>query len=291
MNLFERLVAEAMQSEEALGTVQAAVEKELLHHDILREMGSNGLLAGLTFIGGTCLRACYGSPRLSEDLDFTGGTAFVPDRMAQLGSTLERTLAQKYGLPVSVSEPAREDGNVSTWKVRVETFPTNKHLPSQRIHIDICALNSYQRRPAFLRNDYGVDMGTAGLVVQVQSREEILADKWVALAFRPNRIQYRDVWDILWLERQGMQPSMDLLSRKLTDRRHETPEFLDNLSQRITALADDRAHPRAFRQEMERFLAGTSLREPLESPEYWSLVVLTLQEQFNRIVQGISAIG
>ena len=34
------------------------------------------MLAGLTFIGGTCLRACYGSARLSEDLDFTGGNDF-----------------------------------------------------------------------------------------------------------------------------------------------------------------------------------------------------------------------
>jgi predicted nucleotidyltransferase component of viral defense system len=49
------------------------VEKELLHHDILREMSMAGLLKNLTFIGGTCLRACYGSSRLSEDLDFTGG--------------------------------------------------------------------------------------------------------------------------------------------------------------------------------------------------------------------------
>jgi len=40
---------------------EAAHEKELLHHDILRELSAAGLLAGLTFIGGTCLRACYGA--------------------------------------------------------------------------------------------------------------------------------------------------------------------------------------------------------------------------------------
>jgi hypothetical protein len=37
----------------------------------------SGLLTGLTFIGGTCLRACYGSARLSKDLDFIGGHGFM----------------------------------------------------------------------------------------------------------------------------------------------------------------------------------------------------------------------
>ena len=69
MSLFEQLVNEALRNQNGLGPLQAVVEKELLHHDILREMSRAGLLASLTFIGGTCLRACYGSSRLSEDLD------------------------------------------------------------------------------------------------------------------------------------------------------------------------------------------------------------------------------
>jgi len=118
MNLFDQLTEQAMQSDQALGVVRPAVEKELLHHDILREMSRAGLLSGLTFIGGTCLRACYGSPRLSEDLDFAGGARFNLGRLATLGSVLENTLIEKYGLPVHVSDPVREAGNVSTWKLR-----------------------------------------------------------------------------------------------------------------------------------------------------------------------------
>ena len=34
MNLFDRLVAQAMESDQALGIVRPALEKELLHHDI-----------------------------------------------------------------------------------------------------------------------------------------------------------------------------------------------------------------------------------------------------------------
>jgi len=282
MSLFDRLVAEAMQSDAALGTVQAAVEKELLHHDILREMSKAGLLAALTFIGGTCLRACYGSPRLSEDLDFTGGSGFAPDNLSSLGRTLESTLMEKYGLPVAVSKPTRDGGNVTTWKLRLETKPADRHLPGQRIHIDICSLDSHDVRPALLRNDYGVDMGTAGLIVQVQTREEILVDKWIALAFRPNRVQYRDLWDILWLDHRGVELVPDLLARKLDGRKLDAGVFVDRLDHRIAVLEDDASHQRAFRREMDRFLGKTDLRESVTNPDFWPLLILTLREKAPR---------
>lgn len=76
MSLFDQLVDEVLHARADLSSLRPVVEKELLHHDILREMSAAGLLAGLTFMGGTCLRACYGSSRLSEDLDFTGGGDF-----------------------------------------------------------------------------------------------------------------------------------------------------------------------------------------------------------------------
>jgi predicted nucleotidyltransferase component of viral defense system len=279
MNLFDRLVEQAMQSEQALGTVRPALEKELLHHDILREMSRNGLLTGLTFIGGTCLRACYGSPRLSEDLDFAGGSGFDPARLSGLKQLLEKTLLNKYSLPVDVSDPEREDGNVSTWKVRIQTRPGTKHLPAQRIHIDICAVPSHQPRPALLRNFYGVNMGTDGLILQAQTREEILADKWVALAFRPNRVKYRDLWDMLWLDRQGIRLDIPLLLCKLEDRQRPRQEFLSILLSRLDDLRTDPEHRQDFRKEMERFLPATDVREMLGQPEFWKLLLLNLQDQ------------
>ena len=76
MNLFDRLVDEALNNQPHLSSLRIVVEKELLHHDILRVLNQNHLLTNLTFIGGTCLRTCYGGIRLSEDLDFTGGKVF-----------------------------------------------------------------------------------------------------------------------------------------------------------------------------------------------------------------------
>ncbi|MDP6544287.1 MAG: nucleotidyl transferase AbiEii/AbiGii toxin family protein [Phycisphaerae bacterium] len=279
MDLFDELVTQALLSQAALGTVRPAVEKELLHHDILREMSRAGLLTGLTFIGGTCLRMCYGSQRLSEDLDFTGGSDFHPDKLTGLTNTLESTLMEKYGLPVSVSDPQLETGNVSTWKLRLETQPSQKQLPTQRIHIDICALPSHQQRPSLLRNHYGVDMGTDGLIVQAESREEILADKWVALAMRPNRVQYRDLWDIIYLQQRGVELSSTLVGLKLSDRGIATSAFGGNLQQRIDELAADERHRLQFTHEMRRFLPGVSAAQAFEDPKYWSIVIGALERR------------
>ncbi|CAG7595466.1 hypothetical protein MHYMCMPSP_00944, partial [Hyalomma marginatum] len=66
-------VVEALKNQPKLSALRTVVEKESLRHDILRALRYNDLLSNLTFMCGTCLRACYGGVRLSEDLDFTGG--------------------------------------------------------------------------------------------------------------------------------------------------------------------------------------------------------------------------
>jgi predicted nucleotidyltransferase component of viral defense system len=128
-------------------------------------------------------------------------------------------------------------------------------------------------------------MGTDGLILQVESREEILADKWVALAFRPNRIQYRDLWDILWLERQGVKLAPELVLQKVNDRHHTPRGFADNLSQRLPAL-NNPSHERAFRQEMARFLPQTAVRDAVDQADFWTALLLNLNEQAQPLLQS-----
>ncbi len=272
MNLFDQLVDEALRSSTELASLRPVVEKELLHHDILREMSGAALLKGLTFIGGTCLRACYGSARLSEDLDFTGGTEFERDDLAELARVLTERLETRYGLPVRVSEPVKVGGKVSTWKLTVETRPEQRHLPAQRIHLDICAIPSHDPRPMMLRNLYGIDLGTSGLILQAQSREEILADKIIALAFRENRIKNRDLWDIAWLTQQGIELQTQLIPLKIRDHQRQEAEFIDLLQERITALQTTSETREDFMKEMRRFLPAATVRETIENEAYWSFL-------------------
>ncbi len=279
MSLFDRLVDEALRNQHGLATLRTVVEKELLHHDILRVMSSAGLLAGLTFMGGTCLRACYGSSRLSEDMDFTGGVGFNRTVLLGLGPLLVERLQEKYDLPVEVDAPRRETGKVDTWKLRVQVRPGRIDLPAQRSNIDICAIPSHDARPMMLRNHYGVDMGTGGLILRAQSREEILADKIVALALRPNRLKNRDLWDIAWLCQQGVMAPLSLVPRKLLDHHCEQQVFLSSLEDRRLALRDNPALATDFRREMRRFLPVTLLRATVELPTFWQYLTTLVAEQ------------
>lgn len=282
MNLFERLVQQAMQTSPEMGSLRTVVEKELLHHDILREMNAAGLLAGLTFIGGTCLRACYGSPRLSEDLDFTGGQDFTRATLADLGSVLVDKLAAKYALHVEVAPPVKETMGVDTWKMSVITHPERKSLPAQRIHIDISAVPSRDRRPMMLRNLHGIDMGTSGLILQAESREEILADKMLALAFRPNRIKNRDLWDIAWLKRQGVELPLSILPQKVADHRQKPDAFSAALRDRTARMKSDPGMRVEFVKEMQRFLPSRVVSETAGKQEFWEYLAQLVQEETAR---------
>lgn len=270
LSLFDQLVDEALKSRADHAVLRPVVEKEILHHDILREMSGAGLLARLTFIGGTCLRACYGSERLSEDLDFTGGADFRRNDLAELADILTTRLQTRYGLPVSVSEPVKTEGKVSTWKLRIEIRPGQKHLPAQRIHIDICAIPSHDPRPMMLRNLYGIDLGTSGLILQAESREEILADKIVALALRENRIKNRDLWDIGWLVQQGIELPGGLIPLKISDHQREGAEFTDLLTFRVGDLRNQPQTREDFIKEMRRFLPAAAVRETVGTDAYWN---------------------
>ena len=283
MSLFDQLVDEALQNRRELNSLRVVVEKELLHHDILRVLSESGLLSRLTFIGGTCLRACYGSNRLSEDLDFTGGTDFKRDRLITMAESLVTNMMTKYGLEIQVSEPTRESGNVDTWKLKVQTRPDRKDLPAQRINIDVCAIPSYQPHPMLLLNPYGVEMGTSGLILQVESREEIFTDKLCAFALRPNRIKNRDLWDIVWLHGQGLSPRLSLIPYKLKDRNHTKDYFLNLFEQRIQILKESPKTSTEFKQEMYRFLPIEQVNKILGQESFWDFLTFLMEDLGNQI--------
>lgn len=288
MSLFDELVDEALNNLQELAPLRVVVEKELLQHDILRVLSGGGLLTNLTFIGGTCLRACYGSSRLSEDLDFTGGADFTREQLAVMSDILVESLKAKYGLEISVTDPVREEGNVDTWKLKVQTRPGRKDLPAQRINIDVCAIPSYQPRPMALLNPYRVEMGTSGLILQAQSREEIFADKLVAFALRPNRLKNRDLWDIAWLHQQQIKPALELIKNKLNDHHAKIDTYLKAFSQRASSLQSDPEIVQEFRKEMARFIPNATVKETVNSEKFWEYLSNLTESYHQALVQTLN---
>lgn len=254
MRLLDKLVSEALKNKPELNFSRTTVEKEILHHDILKILSENGFLTQLTFIGGTALRCCYNGQRLSEDLDFTGGKDFTKAQLSEMGKLLEKALYEKYDVPITVSEPKKDDCEVSTWKIVVKTKPKTNSEPSQHINIDICAVTSFDKKLKMLQNHYGINLGTSGLILQVQSAEEIFADKLIALALRRNRLKYRDLWDIYWLHQQGYKPNLLLLPEKLHERQVSWRVFIHKFEERLKYVSTTEICQKDFYDEMKRFI-------------------------------------
>jgi predicted nucleotidyltransferase component of viral defense system len=118
-----------------------------------------------------------------------------------------------------------------------------------------------------------------GLILQAQSREEILADKVIALAFRENRIKHRDLWDIAWLVQQGVVLPAPLIPAKIADRQRELSEFVDQLRQRVGSLKTTSDTREEFLKEMRRFLPAAAVRDTLAQPAWWGYLTSVIDEQ------------
>lgn len=288
MSLFDQLVDQALSQNDELAPLRVVVEKELLHHDIMRALSDSGMLEKLCFIGGTCLRACYGSNRLSEDLDFTGGAHFDRGDLAQLKPLLTSRLETKYGLSVTVSEPHKETGSVDTWKLKVQTRPGARNLPAQRINIDVCAIPSYMSQPRVLLNPYGVDMGTQGLILNAEALEEIYADKILAFALRRGRIKSRDLWDLLWLKQQRVEPALELIPAKLKDHQSDPETFLGKAEGRAESLISDAQTKKDFRNEMRRFLPAQLLATTVNDDRFWDYLANEIPSLIKQVRESLS---
>ena len=278
MNLFEQKIQKAIEYNKKYSPLITVVEKEVMHHDILREMNNAGYLQNLTFIGGTCLRLCYGSDRLSEDLDFSGSFKFNKKDLADLPKILKTAFLKKYNFKVDVSEPVKETGDTNTWKIKIITKQEQKHLPMQRINLDIVLLPSYNKQPVMIKNYYGIDNGTSGLILFAQTLEEIFVDKIIALAFRLNRVKNRDLWDIFWIYRKNITLDKDLLNKKLSDRKIKYKNFITKYNDRLKEIETGQKN---FIDEMKRFLAPSSFDETFISELWWKQLLIVLKEILN----------
>jgi len=136
-----RQIVEANPDYAALTPV---IEKEILHHDIMSVMIRQGAMQTLTFIGGTSLRMCYNSARLSEDLDFNGGHDFKPAQFDGLELEIQEYIQNKYETEVWVNKPtAEKQGDTSSWKISIVKEANRPDLPRQKMHIDVCAIPSF----------------------------------------------------------------------------------------------------------------------------------------------------
>ncbi|HLC05396.1 MAG TPA: nucleotidyl transferase AbiEii/AbiGii toxin family protein [Anaerolineales bacterium] len=171
-------------------TTELNVAREYCQHLFLgafyREHGSERVM----FKGGTALRIIYGSPRFSEDLDFSGfrtSVAEIEDYVAAAAAELERN-----AIPVSLAESKKTSGGylaILTCRVR--------DLPVQ-IQVEV----SLRRRNDVKGRGVLVTPELLPAYVLTQLPEELLVkEKLEALMTRGKP---RDYFDLYFMLRKGL---------------------------------------------------------------------------------------
>jgi len=286
--MLSEVVNTTLKNKPNLAGLDDVVEKEILHHDIMYALHKEGVLQQLVFIGGTSLRLCYNASRLSENLDFTADTDFKPEQLEGLEQRIQQYLEQKYGLNVTVRKPGLSRSDTSTWKITIEKHPGRPDIPSQKMHIDICSIPSFdiQNRP--IMDHYQINSLMNGLPIPVQSLQEILADKMVAFAYRERRVKPRDIWDIVWLKQQGIEQSPRLVLQKLDARGKTVEDFCEKIKQHALLVAEDATIQDDFYQEMGRFLPVDVSERTVNQAEFWPYLSNVVSEEVQRLNRALN---
>lgn len=127
-------------------------------------------------------------------------------------------------------------------------------------------------------------VSTEGILVPVQSLEEILVDKLIALAYRARRIKPRDIWDIVWIKQRGVVLSEALFDQKLAARNKQKQEFIEMLKVQLDKLRqDDEVHD-DFNKEMSRFIPQQIKERTIDNPDYWFYVQTEVCDVANSLI-------
>ena len=258
--------------------LKLVIEKEIIHHDILRILSEDGFINRLTFVGGTCLRLVYGSSRYSEDLDFTAGYESLKDRdLMPMSKALSSGLSLKYGVDVTVIDPKPgKVGNVDTWKVKIITSPEQKGTPEQKINIDVALTSSQTRAAHTLLNHYSIDLGTDSVIVQCQAEEEIFADKLVAFVGR-DKIKNRDLWDTSMLkQRCDIAKAWSYVKLKIVEREIPKEKYIHEFENRLHDMETQETIKKSFQSEMSRFLPYSVYQRTVMHDDFWASLVNTM---------------
>ena len=254
------------------GEMQQNLVKEAIHLHLLSALSDAGVLRHVVFQGGTALRLCYGGERYSEDLDFVCGKAGsyvdkiefeqrVRDALEATRKSLHRDFDIKPN-QIALKQPPHpmtvksDSVSVAAWQIIVPIGPMPKS-PKSRIKIEFANVPSYESGPNVAKVTPGL-VQMQDVILTVESANEILADKAVALTAR-EAMKYRDVWDVWYLvNKLDAQADRAIVSRKFTD--YGTSDVEAKAKQRLDELAKG-STAKLFLDEMRRFLPAKRVAE------------------------------
>jgi predicted nucleotidyltransferase component of viral defense system len=246
--------------------------KETIHLHLLSALSDAGLLNRVVFHGGSALRLCYGGERYSEDLDFVCGKAgsYVGEieferLVREALETTRKSLHRDFDVDqdqIVLKQPSHlmpimsDAVSLAAWQIIVPVGPT-RQTPKSRIKIEFANVPSYDSGPNVAKVTPGF-VQIQDVILAVESANEILADKAVALTAR-QVLKYRDVWDVWYLvDKLNAAADRNIVARKFVD--YGTSNIEAKAEQRLADLAKE-STAKAFLDEMRRFLPARRVAE------------------------------
>jgi predicted nucleotidyltransferase component of viral defense system len=266
------VVADFMRRHSIPGEMEQNLIKETIHFHLLSALSDAGVLRHVVFQGGSALRLCYGGERYSEDLDFVCGKsgAYVEaiefEKLTQNAlEAAKKSLHRSFEIDpnqITLKQPSHPMGikndivSVTAWQIIVPVGPTPRS-PKSIIKIEFANVPSYDSGPNVAKATQGL-VQIQDVVLNVESVNEILADKAVALTARA-ALKYRDVWDVWYLvTKLNAQVNRDMVVKKFSD--YGTSDIAVKAEQRFEVLAQEPT-AKSFLGEMRRFLPAKRVAE------------------------------
>src|SRR5260370_29673707 len=247
------------------GEMEQNLVKEMVHLHLLSALSDAGVLRHVVFRGGTALRLCYGGERYSEDLDFVCGKAGAyidqiefEQRVRDALETTRKSVDRDFDInpnQIALKQPPHplaiksDSVSVAAWQIVVPIGRTPKS-PKSRIKIEFANVPSYDSGPNVARVTPGL-VQMQDVILTVESANEILADKAVALTAR-QVMKYRDVWDVWYLvNKLNAHADRAIVGRKFID--YGTSDVDAEAEQRLDEVAKG-STAKLYLDEMRRFL-------------------------------------
>lgn len=193
--------------------------KEALQYPVLSFIYNRQGYKNMIFTGGSCLRACFGLPRLSEDLDFDLLVVdFKKLDLEKMGQELVIYFQNDFLLPISY----RSQGSVRLYL----KFPILKELglsfgegsdflyvkiePStsqfKKFNTELTPLSAYGFN--FLVKNYDLKFLMTGKIMAILERQ------WFKGEDNVIDIKGRDFYDLYWYLNKGVEPDFVTLAKR-----------------------------------------------------------------------------
>lgn len=226
--MLEEILLSIIAEKQQQGISKAVISnflKEYLQYLVLSFIYNHKKFKKLVFKGGSCLRICFGLPRLSEDLDFDyNKDLFSPSWRKDLGSFLTSEIKSKYfpyletkiqgekrlylKFPLLYRLKMAQKPESDKLYVKIET--ENKIAPKARFVLTPVSRFGFN----FLAYHYDLPTLMAGKI------KAILYRLWFKGKKQEIDIKGRDFYDLFWFLKNGIKPNWWML-REITDIKNE----------------------------------------------------------------------